>query len=108
MKLKAHVQSLVLCFAAILLLSGCQPVAAPVMGILMLDTQYAGSATDGPAPTKEGKACATSTLGLIGAGDASIEAAKAAGGITTITHVDHSAKSTLGIIAEWCTIVRGN
>ena len=108
MKLKVQVQTLGLCFAAIFLLSGCQPVAAPVMGIFSLDTQYAGSATDGPAPTKEGRACATSTLGLVASGDASIEAAKANGGITTITHVDHSAKNTLGITSEWCTIVRGN
>jgi len=108
MKLKAQVQTLVLCFAAILLLSGCMPVASPVMGILHLDTKYGDSATDGPAPTKEGKACATTVLGLVGTGDASIEAAKANGGITTISHVDHSAKSTLGIFGEWCTIVRGN
>jgi len=106
--MKAQVQTLFLGFAAILLLSGCQPVAAPVLGILMLDAQYGDSATDGPAPTKEGKACAQSILGLVATGDASIQTAKANGGITTVSHVDHSAKSTLGIVAEWCTIVRGN
>jgi len=108
MKLKAYVKALLPGFAAVLFLSGCQPVAAPVLGVLMLDTQYGDSATSNPAPTKEGKACANSYLGLVGTGDASIQAAKANGGITTVSHVDHTAKSTLGIVAEWCTIVRGN
>lgn len=108
MKVNAHVQAMVLCFAAILLLSGCQPVSAPVLGILSLDTKYGDSVTTAAAATKEGKACANSTLGLVATGDASIEAAKANGGITTVSHVDHSAKSTLGIVSEWCTIVRGN
>jgi len=43
----------------------------------------------------------------VATGDASISAAKAAGGITEISHVDHSAKNIVGIIAEFCTIVKG-
>jgi hypothetical protein len=57
---------------------------------------------------KEGKACANTIMGLVATGDASISAAKAAGGITQVAHVDHSAKSTLGIVAEFCTIVKGS
>ncbi len=98
----------VLGFAAILLLSACQPVAAPIMGVILLDTKYGDSVTPAAAATKEGKACSKSILGLVGTGDASLEAAKANGGITTVSHVDHSANSILGIVAEWCTIVRGN
>lgn len=108
MKLRYQMQTLVLGFVALLLLSGCQPVAAPVMGLIMLDTQYGDSATDGPAPTKEGKACAKTIMGLVATGDASIQAAKVNGGISTVSHVDHSANSILGIVAEWCTIVKGN
>ena len=108
MKFKAQVKMALLCIVGIFLLSGCQPVAAPVMGVLMLDTQYGDSATAGPAPTKQGKACAKSIMGLVATGDASIQAAKANGGISTISHVDHSANSILGIVAEWCTIVKGN
>ena len=37
-----------------------------------------------------------------------VAAAKAAGGITTVASVDHSAKNILGIIGEWCTIVKGS
>jgi hypothetical protein len=34
--------------------------------------------------------------------------ARAAGGITTVASVDHSAKNILGILGEWCTIVKGS
>jgi TRL-like protein family len=88
-------------------LTGCQPVAAPVMGILSLDTKYGWVATTNANATKEGKACATTVMGLVASGDASIAAAKAAGGITEVSSIDHSAKSLLGITAEWCTIVKG-
>ena len=52
------------------------------------------------------KACGQSILGWVATGDASVSAAKAAGGITTVASVDHSAKNILGILGEWCTIVR--
>jgi hypothetical protein len=47
-------------------------------------------------------------LGAVAQGDASIIAAKANGGITKVSSVDHTAKSILGIWGEWCTIVKGN
>jgi hypothetical protein len=46
-------------------------------------------------------------LGLFARGDASVRAAKAAGGITEVSVVDHSAKNFLNIVGEYCTIVRG-
>jgi len=39
--------------------------------------------------------------------DASISAAKAAGGITEVAHIDYSAHSILGVVADFCTIVKG-
>ncbi len=87
--------------------TGCQPVASPLMGIILNDTKFGWEATTNTDATKEGKACANTILGLVATGDASISAAKAAGGITQVAHVDHSAKSILGIIAEFCTIVKG-
>jgi len=108
MQVKHHVQMVWVCLATIVLLAGCQPVAAPVMGVLFLDTRYGDSVTPAADATKEGKACSKSVLGLVATGDASLEAAKANGGITTVSHVDHSANSMLGIIAEWCTIVKGS
>ncbi len=58
-------------------------------------------------PAKIGEACASSILGWIATGDASIEEAKRAGGITQIAHVDHEQFSVLGVYATTCTIVHG-
>lgn len=98
---------LVMLSSAVLGLTGCQPVASPLMGVFYNDTKYGDVATTLPNGTKEGKACATTVLGLVATGDASIAAAKANGGITEVSFVDHSAKSILGITGEWCTIVKG-
>ena len=57
--------------------------------------------------TKTGEACANSILGVAAMGDASISAAKAAGGITQVAHVDHDNFSVLGVYAKTCTIVVG-
>ena len=83
-------------------------VASPVAGTTFNETKYGNIATAETATTKEGKACATTILGAFAQGDASIVAAKANGGITKVTSVDHYAKSILGIYGEWCTIVKGS
>lgn len=88
--------------------SGCMIVQSPMMGSIYTEAKYGDVATDASGGSKEGKACGQSILGWVATGDASVSAAKAAGGITTVTVVDHSAKNILGIIGEWCTIVRGN
>lgn len=62
-----------------------------------------GAAADG----KTGEACISSILGLIATGDASIEAAKKAGGITQIAHIDHEQFGVLGVYATSCTVVHG-
>jgi len=107
MFIKKKLQLLIFGLGAALILSACQPVASPLMGIFYNDTKYGDMVTSLDSGTKEGKACAKSFLGLVATGDASIQAAKNNGGITKVTHIDHSAKSTLGFDAEWCTIVRG-
>jgi hypothetical protein len=58
--------------------------------------------------TKTGEACAMSILGAVALGDASLSAAKTAGGITKVAHVDHDNMGVLGIYAETCTIVVGD
>jgi len=88
-------------------LIGCQPVASPLAGIFYNETKFGWEVTQNAAATKQGKACAETIMGLVATGDASIAAAKAAGGITEVSHVDHSAKSTAGFHAEYCTIVYG-
>lgn len=89
-------------------LSGCQIVASPLAGGIYNETKYGDVATDEAGATKEGKACATSILGWVATGDASIQAAKTSGGISKVASVDHSAKNIVGVFGEWCTIVRGN
>lgn len=96
-----------LVLAACLPLAGCLAVATPAMGILFADVKWDGMAK-GAVGTKEGKACAQSILGLIAQGDASIEAAAKAGGIKDVASVDHHTKNMLGIMGEYCTIVRGS
>lgn len=62
-----------------------------------------GTAADG----KVGEACVSSIFGLVASGDASLEAAKKAGGITQIAYVDHDQFSVVGVYATSCTIVHG-
>lgn len=98
---------------AVLGLGGCMIVDSPIKGVFGTEVIWGEIATAEPGSaepgkSKEGKACAQSILGLLARGDASVRAAKANGGITEVTVVDHSARNLLNIVAEWCTIVRGH
>jgi len=92
--------------AAALLSTGCLGVATPAVGTLITDVK--GPIGVGPAvgTSKTGTACATSVLALVATGDASIEAAKKAGGITKVATVDHETKWTI-LFGTFCTVVRG-
>ncbi len=89
------------------LITGCAVVRAPVSGLWYTDTVSSVAATSNQAGNRVGESCATTILGLIGTGDASIEEARRAGGITQITSVDEKANNILGIYGKYCTIVRG-
>ena len=91
----------------VIMLTACQPVASPLMGVFFNDTKFGYLATTDTDASKEGKACAQSIMGLVAQGDASISAAKAAGGITQVSHIDYTAHSILGVVADFCTIVKG-
>ena len=88
-------------------LTGCMIVQSPATGIIYTEVKYGIVATTSTASAKEGKACAQSILGWVATGDASIAAAKAAGGINEVSVIDHTAKNILGIVGEWCTVVKG-
>jgi hypothetical protein len=77
-----------------------------VSGLIYSGYKMGGDVGPGTG-TKTGQACASSILGLVGVGDASIGAAKQAGGITQVAHVDHEVFSLLGLYASSCTIVVG-
>ena len=96
---------LALSFSALLLLQSC--ASAPVMGGIYTDVQYPITATSNYTSTRQGESCAISILGLIAVGDASIEAARRNGGMSTIATVDAHTFSVLGIYASYCVTVRG-
>lgn len=94
---------------ALAALNGCamaQGGNAHAMGAI-----YSGYKSPGNVGTaaagKTGEACISSILGVVATGDASLEAAKKAGGITQVAHVDHEQFSVLGVYATSCTVVHG-
>jgi hypothetical protein len=87
-------------------LSGCMTVQSPALGGIYTNVQYGDTATPAAGANKTGKACATSWFGMVAMGDASIEAAKRAGGITTVSSVDHTANHIV-VYGVWCTVVKG-
>ncbi|NCC72224.1 MAG: hypothetical protein EOM06_02415 [Sphingobacteriia bacterium] len=98
-------------FAVILLagfLASCGAyVSAPVMGFLYTDVKAPLTATSNSVSTKVGTAKATSILGWVATGDASIEAAAKSAGITKIHHVDYHSNAILGIVASFTVYVYG-
>lgn len=90
------------------LLGGCASVASPTSGLLYTKVQGPITTGNGTSTAKSGQACANNILGLISTGDASIDAAKKAGGITNVSSVDHDSTSILGLFGSFCTVVKGN
>lgn len=92
------------------LVSGCAATArSPVTGGLYTNVDAPVTATSNVAEGeyKVGEASATSVLGLVATGDASIQAAMENGGITEIYHVDYETQSILGLYAEYTVMVYG-
>jgi hypothetical protein len=61
----------------------------------------------GKSDDKMGEACSTGFVGAVAIGDASIAAAKKAGGITDVHSVDLRTFSILGVYTQGCTVVHG-
>jgi hypothetical protein len=89
------------------LLTGCASVKSPVSGFVYTDIQAGEGATSNVGASKVGQSEATSILGWVATGDASIDAAAKSAGITKIHHVDYKAKSILGFYAKYTTVVYG-
>lgn len=88
-------------------LSSCSFATAPVLGGIYTDVKAPLTATANPVASKVGSAEATSVLGLVATGDASIQAAAQKAGITRISHVDYQSYSILGIFARYTVYVYG-
>ncbi len=71
-------------------------------GMDRTETSGAGKSGD-----KHGESCVTGILGLVGFGDASLDAAKKAGGITELHSTELHYTSILGIYTQGCTEVHG-
>lgn len=91
---------------SVALLTGCATGLSPVGTGLITDVKGPITAT-GETGDKTGKACANTIIGLINKGDASIEAAKAAGGIKVVATVDYHTKGFYPFFGDTCTIVTG-
>ncbi|MCO6494048.1 MAG: TRL-like family protein [Phaeodactylibacter sp.] len=90
------------------LVSSCGAyVATPLTGFIYTDVKAPLGVTSNPVASKVGTAEATSILGIVATGDASIEAAAKKAGITRISHVDYEANSVLGVFAKFTVYVYG-
>ncbi|MBL7543507.1 MAG: TRL-like family protein [Bdellovibrionaceae bacterium] len=88
-------------------LTGCAS-GQPISGLLYSDVQGPINATGASRGGMHGQSCASSYLGLVALGDASITAAAKAANVTQISHVEQSYTNILGFWAQYCTIVYGN
>jgi hypothetical protein len=88
----------------VLMLAGCATYWP--MGLLYTEGKM-GAQADNGAADRTGRACMQSYLGLVAFGDASIEAAKATGGIKEIVSINYEVKNILGVYGEYCLVVKG-
>jgi uncharacterized protein YceK len=100
-------KNVLLAIAVVGSLSGCASVRTDAVGVIFNGTSGPVAVGVSTGTSKKGKACASSILGAIATGDASIEAAKKAGGITKVASVDFDSFGVLGIFAKTCTIAIG-
>jgi hypothetical protein len=109
--MKTTICNLVLGAALAVSAGGCVTVQGgngAAAGMIYSGYKMGGNVGTGTGGSKTGQSCATSILSLAAIGDASLEAAKKAGGITTVSDVDHDIFSVLGIYGKTCTIVHGD
>lgn len=96
---------------SVLGLSGCAGFAfagnKTPFGFLYADASTNELVTESPLSAKVGEACATSILGWVTTGDASVATAAKAGSISKIGAVDHSFSNILGVYSKYCVKVTG-
>ena len=97
----------VLFLSTAVLASGCASVKTPVLGLIYTDVKAPEAVTSNVGKSRKGTAVATSIMGLVAQGDASIETAAKSAGITRIHHVDSHSTSILGIYSTYTVTVYG-
>lgn len=93
--------------ASVAALSGCAATSSPVGNALFTDVSGPVGVSNSAEASKLGKSCAHNVLGLVATGDASIEAAKKSGNISTVSSVDGHGTSVLFLYSRFCTVVKG-
>jgi hypothetical protein len=95
---------LVALLMGLLMLAGCATYLPT--GLVYTDGKMAVQGGSGTAD-KTGRACMTSVLGLVATGDASIETAKALGGIKDVVSINYEVNNILGVYGTYCIVVQG-
>ena len=98
--------------ALVALFTGCAGVAPSAQsgrltGLVYSDYSGPHSVTANSGSSKSGSASATSILGIVASGDASVQAAAASAGITKIQHVDQKMERILMFWARYTVTVYG-
>lgn len=94
--------------AIALILSSCSGAfnrAGP--GLVYTDTVEGLYVDNNVSAARTGKACSTKILSLFVTGDASVEAAKRNGRISSVATMDAEYSNILGVYGKACTVVRG-
>jgi hypothetical protein len=103
--------ALVVVLAAASMMTGCAGFAfsgrGVPMGTLYAETSANEQVTENGLASKRGEACATSILGLVTTGDASVATAAKNGGISKVASVDHQFQNMLGFYSKYCVVVSG-
>lgn len=89
------------------ILGSCAMALSPITGFGYTDVNSPVTVTSNSSSSKVGSSEATSILGIVATGDASIDTAAKNAGITKIHHVDQHAYSILGIYAKYTIYVYG-
>lgn len=101
-------KKLLICVAATAFLSSCAVINTPAgLGLIYTEVQSGQAVSGNSLGSKVGISKAQNILGLVAVGDASIQAAAKAAGITKISHVDQKQFSVLGVYGATETIVYG-
>lgn len=101
------IKMIALSLSAVALMSSCAMVNVPVRGALYTSVKAPVAVTSNSGAAKVGTSSATSILGIVATGDASIDAAAKSAGITKIHHVDAEGMSVLGLYAKYTIYVYG-
>lgn len=94
--------------AATLMFTSCASIKTPNgTGGLYTNVVSTEHVTSNPMGTKVGSATSTNILGLVAIGDASVELAAKAAGISVISHVDSKKVGFLGLFNQYTIYVYG-